>query len=308
MKRLVIILLLAILLAGCGAPVNSPQDKGLRVVTTVFPIYDFARAVGGDDIALKLLVDPGTEVHSFDPAPSDIRAIYDADLFFYIGGESDEWVSSLLSEDNSAAVSLIDKVSTLNEAEVGEESHKHHGHSHSEHETDEHIWTSPSNAAMMINTIAQSFSEKNPEKSELYKKNAEKYIAEINGISEEIAELVANTENPFLLVADRFPFIYFTEEYGISYEAAMGGCANSSDISLKAMRRLVEAASSNGVKAAYYTEMSGKSIATALSEETGVRLLELQSGHNVTLDEFESGITYADLLRKNLQALREGWS
>lgn len=225
----------------------------------------------------------------------------------YIGGESDEWVNSLINEINIDKLKFIDIVETLDE-ESDDSKHSHHGHSHGGHEADEHIWTSPSNAAVMLEAVADKLSGLDPENSERYNSNAQSYITEISEISAEISALVAKTENPFLLVADRFPFKYFVTEYGIAYEAAMGGCANSSDISLKAMKRLMEAVEKEKITTAYYTEMSGKSIADALREETGVKLLELQSGHNITLKEFKSGITYADLLRQNLEALREGWN
>ena len=304
MKKIIILLLCCVLmLAGCGNDFPKPQDNRIRIVTTIFPLYDFARAVGGDKIELKMLIPPGTEVHSYDPKPSDIRAIYNSDIFFYIGGESDEWVKTLLSDINICPVEFINSVKTLDEYDPDG-----HSHTHGEHETDEHIWTSPANAATMIEIIADELCAADSENSELYRSNAERYINEISEIGNEVSRLVKRTPSPFILVADRFPFRYFTEEYGISYEAAFGGCADSADISLKAMKRLVDSVEKNGVTAAYYTEMSAKTIASALKEETGVRLLELQSGHTVTVKEFKSGITYAQLLRRNLRALEEGWN
>ena len=308
MKKILIFLICAVLLCGCGAP---KADNGkLRVVATIFPLYDFARAIGGEKINLKLLIDPGTEVHSYDPAPSDIRAIYGADLFCYIGGESDEWVNSLLGDINVDTFKGLDKVQTLEEQHIGE-SERGHSHGHSEenrnHETDEHIWTSPENALILINSLTNVFCELDGENAAYYRKNAESYCREIRELQGEMRRLVAETPEPFILVADRFPFLYFAVEFGISYEAAFGGCAISADISMKTMKRLIDTVNEKAVSAAYFTEMSGKTVANALSEETGTALLELQSGHNVTLKEFNAGITYADILRQNIIALQKGW-
>ena len=114
-------------------------------------------------------------------------------------------------------------------------------------------------------------------------------------------------ENPFLLVADRFPFIYFANAFDIPYKAAFGGCATSTDISLKTMTELVQTVEEKGLKCAFYTEMSSKNIAKALAEQTGVELYQLNSAHNVTLDEFKDGVTYLDLMLQNAEALRQGW-
>lgn len=309
MKRILAVLICAaVLLCGCG--VQKPESEKLRVVTTIFPLYDFARAVGGDKIELKLLIAPGTEVHSYDPAPSDIRAICNADLFCYIGGESDEWVNSLLADINVTAFKGLDKVTPIEERHIGEDEHGH-SHHHSEHggahEADEHIWTSLENAVLLINSMAEDFCEHDEKNADYYRKNAEAYGNEIAGLKNDIRQLADKTENPFILVADRFPFLYFTEEFGISYEAAFGGCAINSDISLKTMKRLIDSAREHNISAAFYTEMSGKTVANALSEETGAELIELQSGHNVTLEEFKDGITYADIIRQNIKALQKGW-
>lgn len=292
MKRIVAIVLCLLCLCSCKAD-ETAQNGRLEIVTTIFPIYDFVRAVGGDDVNITLLIDPGTEVHSFDPKPSHIKAIYNADLFIYTGGESDEWVNTLLEEKDIDTLKMMDCVELLAED-------AHH------HEYDEHIWTSPENAIRMVKSICDSLSKKDGENTASYQKRSEDYIKEIAAVDTQIRETVNSAENKFILVADRFPFLYLTEHYGIEYEAAFGGCAVSTDISIKTMSRLVKVCEEENLKYAYFTELSNKNIANALSEQTGVKLLELHSAHNVTLDDFKSGVTYVDIMRRNLNALKEG--
>lgn len=306
MKKIIPILVCLVLLCGCGAP--RPADSGkLRAVATIFPLYDFVRAVGGDRVDCRLLIDPGTEVHAFDPAPSDIRAVYSCDCFLYIGGESDEWANTLLGEADVNTLVMMDYVHTLDEDETdGEE----HGHSHGdgEHGADEHIWTSPTNAIQMVEAIADELCALDAENASFYRENCAAYTEKIAAVRAEIAETVAAADAPYLLVADRFPLKYFTEEFAIPYTAAFGGCATGTDISLKTMTRLVKTVEERGLQCAFYTEMSSRNIANALAEETGVCLYELNSAHNVTLDQFNSGVTYVDLMKQNARVLREGWS
>lgn len=295
MKRIIICLLCVLLLCGCAGTGDTKQSEKLTIVTTIFPLYDFARAIGGENISVKMLIKPGAEVHSYDPLPSDMRAVYDSDLFLYIGGESDKWVNNLIDGTKANSLALIDTIEHNHQ-------HTHHGHNHA----DEHIWTSPDNAVLMLKEICESMIEIDGKNADIYTKNCDEYIKEINLASKEISNTVSQYKNPFILVADRFPFSFFAKQYGIEYEAAFDGCAVSTDISLKTMSRLTETIKQNKIKTVFCTELSSKNIANALKEELGVQIIELHSAHNVTLDDFVNGITYADIMRRNNSALERG--
>lgn len=295
MKRIIICILCVVLLCGCAGTGDIKQSEKLTVVTTIFPLYDFARAIGGENISVKMLIKPGAEVHSYDPLPSDMRAVYDSDLFLYIGGESDKWVNNLIDGTKANSLALIDTIEHNHQ-------HTHHGHNHA----DEHIWTSPDNAVLMLKEICESMIKIDGKNADIYTKNCDEYIKEINLASKEISNTVSQYKNPFILVADRFPFGFFAKQYGIEYEAAFDGCAVSTDISLKTMSRLTETIKQNKIKTVFCTELSNKNIANALKEELGVQIIELHSAHNVTLDDFVNGITYADIMRRNNSALKRG--
>ncbi len=292
MKRTISLILILLLLL-CGCTKNQREENNrIKVVTTIYPLYDFVRAVGGDRVDITLLISAGTEVHSYEPTPSDMKALYNADLFFYIGGESDTWAERILSDTQVKSYPLMDSVNLL--FEDGED------------EYDEHIWTSSNNAVLMIEKIASVLSETDSLNSEEYENNCNKYCENIKSVSKEIMKTVKNSKNKFILVADRFPFKYMASQYGIEYESAFGGCASSTDISLKVMKRLVDTVKSKGVKYVFCTELSNKNIAKSLSEQTGVKILELHSAHNVTADDFNGGITYIDIMKRNLSVLEKG--
>lgn len=294
MKRILICLFCVVLLCGCNVNNYKKSTQKITIVATNFPIYDFVRAVGGDKIEVKMLIKPGSEVHSYDPLPSDMISICESDLFIYIGGESDNWVETLIGETDINKISLIDCVK--------EKGHHHKGHRH----TDEHIWTSSENAVLMLEKICNEIIKVDGENSKFYRKNCDEYIEEIKTASKEIEKEVKSSEEPFVLVADRFPFLYFAEEYGIEYEAAFDGCAISTDISLKTMARLTDIIETKKIKTVFCTELSNQNIARVLSEELNVNIVELHSAHNVTLDDFNNKITYVDIMYRNKEALERG--
>ena len=291
MKKIVVLLLCAVLLCGCSAQ-NIKQTEKPSVVTTIFPIYDFVRSVGGEKVDIKMLIKPGTEVHSYDPVPSEIKSIYDADLFLYIGGESEAWVDKILGDTKVTSYALIQSVDLLLE--------EHHN------EYDEHIWTSPENAKKMLDKILSELVKIDPENSDYYRQNHIDYVKKIDTAEQKTKAVVKESKTQFILVADKFPFKYFAQSYGIDYLAAADGCAVGTDISLKTMTTLLNTIKEKDLKHVYYVEMSNKKIANALAEQTGVKLLELHSAHNVTLEDFENGVTYVDIMERNYTSLKEG--
>lgn len=294
MKKVLICVLCFVLLCGCHAPKSASKQEKPTIVVTVFPLYDFARQICGEKADVKMLIKPGSEVHSYDPLPSDMKSIYDSDLFLYVGGESDKWVNTMLDGTDVNAVSLIDSVS-------------HHNHSHGgETHADEHIWTSPKNACVMLQEICESIVAVDDKNADYYQANCDSYKQKIENASKQIRDTLSKFDDPFILVADRFPFWYFVNEYGIKYEAAFDGCAVSTDISLKTMSRLTKTIESKGIKNVFVTELSSKNIANALALEYGVSILELHSAHNVTAEDFNNGVSYADILYRNCCALEEG--
>ena len=158
----------------------------------------------------------------------------------------------------------------------------------------------------MIEKIYEDIIKVDDKNEDYYKKNCDEYIKKINTASQKIESIVSEYKNPFILVADRFPFVYLTKHYGIDYEAAFDGCAVSTDISMKTMSRLTKTIKSKGVKTVFVTELSNQNIANALKEELGVEIVELHSAHNVSRDDFNGGISYVDIMYRNGKALERG--
>ena len=318
------------------------EQKKYSVVSTSFPGYDFARAVTKNtNISTKMLVKPGAETHTYEPTPQDIIDIKNADMFIYVGGDSDTWVEKILKDVDTKkthVVKLVDLVSTVNEEIVegmeDEDEHDHdHNHDHAKHdhnhdhdhdhadydheshehkhehnekeegpEIDEHVWTSPKKAMEIVKKIAEVASEIDAEEKTKINDNTEKYVAEIAQVDKDLHQVIDGKISE-IVVADRFPFRYFADEFGLKYAAAFSGCSEQTEASAKTISFLINKVKQDKIKKIYKIELSNGKIAETVSKDTGAEFLELHSAHNVTADDFSKGVTYVDLMKRNLAAL-----
>lgn len=303
MRRILCAILLIFCIVSVTGCADAPRtdDGSIHVVTTTFPAYDFARAVVGDAGTVTMLITPGTETHSYDPSPQDIRKIQSCDLFIYGGGESDAWMDNILSSvgDGTRSLAMTEVVSLLT-AEHDEVEHETH------HPTyDEHVWTSPANAADIVGAIRDALMEIDPDNEEMYQMQADAYVTEIKALDADFAALVRDAERKTLLFADRFPFLYFVNQYGLSYHAAYPGCAEKTEPGPKTVAMLIDMVKAEGIPVVFYTEFSDQRLADTVCEKTGAVKLLFHSCHNVSKNDFAAGETYVSLMRRNLSNLRK---
>lgn len=287
---------------GCGAKAEGGNSEKIKVVATVFPAYDFARQVGGDNIELSLLLKPGTESHTYEPSPQDILEIKSADLFIYTGGESDVWIDGVLSslESDIKTVEMADCVELLCP------DHEHdHEHDHDAHEYDEHVWTSPKNAMLISEKIAEALIEIDAQNKDEYKSAQESFSDELKALDADFSEVVSTGKRKTLVFGDRFPLLYFAHDYGLEYFAAFPGCSSESEPSAKAMAELTSKVTELSIPVVFYIEFSTQKIAQAISEQTGCETALFHSCHNVSLEDIDKGATYISLMRNNLELLKK---
>ena len=307
LKKLIAIFIIPILaLTSCGVPEISRDKPG--IVCTVFPAYDFAREVlgGSDEFDLKLLLKPGSEVHSYEPTPRDIIDIQNCKIFIYTGGESDEWVKNILNSIDTSGmeiISMMDYVEVLEEETV--EGMQTEEEEEDEPQYDEHVWTSPVNAARIIQAISDSIIGMADDSGDRYKANADSYIAELNKLDGEFRQIAENAKRDTIVFGDRFPFRYFAEEYGLRYYAAFPGCSSETEADAKTVAFLIDKVKDEGIPMVFYPEMSNQKVAITICESTGAEPMQFNSCHNVTDEEFKQGATYLSLMHENINALRE---
>ena len=312
MKRILAFLcvfILTVSLFGCGKTSQQSDDAGLSVVATIFPAYDFARAVVGDDGSVSMLIKPGTEIHTYDPTTADIAKIQACDVFIYNGGEADAWVDTVLDSIDTSHMTIIcmmDAVTPVEEETVEGMEAEQEAHDATEIAYDEHIWTAPANAILIVCAIRDAMCKLDPINTEAYCENSDSYVLQIQDVQQEIKTIVSQAKHKMIVVGDRFPFRYFAEEFGLDYRAAFNGCSEDTEASASTIAYLIDTIEQNDLSAVFYIELSNQQIAKAISEQTGAQMLELNSCHNISQKNFDSGLTYADIMKQNAENLKIG--
>lgn len=314
---LFIVLLTAFSLSSCSSEKSNSaiqDNEKISVVTTIFPYYDFTRSIAGDKADIKLLLSPGSEPHSYDPSPSDIVAIENCDIFIYNGGESDEWVESVLDSienKNMKIMRMMDYVDLLYEQSVEHDAHEHgEEHNHvDEHEHgeeyDEHIWTSVKNAEKLSDAIYYELSACDSANKSIYSSNRDRYISKLKSLDSKFSDIVSNAKRNTVVFGDRFPFLYFVTDYSLYYDCAFPGCSSETEPSISTVTHMIDFTRDNQIPVVFYLEFSNGRVARLISEDTGAKTMRYSSCHNVTKDEFADGATYISLMEQNANALRE---
>ena len=311
---LILICTLCLALCACGQQAQAPEtDGGVNIVATVFPAYDFARQIAGDDGNVTLLIPPGSEAHSYEPTPQDIIRIQNCDLLICNGGESEAWLDEILGGMGKEipTVVMLDYVDALTEEDKdGMQVHEHHDHDHDhdEHEDeeyDEHVWTSPVNAQLICRAISAALCQADPAHASDYTARCVDYCAELQELDADFRCVIANAKRHTLIFADRFPVRYFVEEYGLDYFAAFPGCADDAEPSARTVSFLIDRVREEQAPAVLYIEFSNQKMADIVCEDTGCEKLLFNSCHNVTADQLRGGVTYLELMRGNLETVKE---
>ncbi len=306
---MILIFLIGVLtLSGCSADRRAAElDASEPTVAAMnFPAYDFARRITGGRANVVLLLSPGADSHSYEPTPADILTIENSDLFIYTGGKSDEWLGRTLSSlenDSLSVVKMMEVCDILEEETVeGMEAERRDS---DEIEYDEHVWTSPKNAIKISAAIAEKMSEADPSNADFYFENLRGYTDELNRLDEDFHRVCENGARKCIVFGDRFPFRYLADEMGLDYRAAFTGCSDETEPSVQTLVYLIDKVRAEDIPVVFTIEFSNRKTAETISEETGARVLEMHSCHNVSREDFDGGATYISLMRNNLENLKQ---
>ena len=322
MKRTIVIVMLIIMLcvplficAGC----EVEDDGRLKIVVTIFPEYDWVMNVLGtraSEVDVTFLLDTSADLHSYQPTAMDILKLAKADLFVYVGGESDEkWIPKALENATNPSMHTISLIETLGDAAKEEEivegmqveeEEEEIDKVHAEAEYDEHVWLSLRNAARFVKRIADELSLLDVDNAQVYQRNALDYIDSLGALDEAYTAMVEAAARDTILVADRFPFRYLVDDYAIKYYAAFLGCSADSEVNQKTIADLTKKVNELDIRVLLVIESSDKRIAQTLlreSERKDQEILVLDSLQSASKKEYESGRTYLSVMEKNLETL-----
>lgn len=315
MKRIfaIILCLLTVVsvFAGCNTE-NMFSGDGIKVVTTIFPLYDWTREVSeGSGADIKILLDNGVDLHSYQPTAKDILEISECDLFVYVGGESDAWVEEVLAEANNDRMTVINLLDILGSSAVEEQIVDGMQVNEKEEEEvayDEHVWLSLKNAKRFTQEISEALSGIDHTNSKLYQSNAKEYIEKLDYLDSQYQAAVDNAAKKTLLFGDRFPFVYLTDDYGLTYYAAFTGCSAETEASFETITFLSDKVDELNLHAIMQIETSDGSIAETVRENTKTKdqqILTLNSLQSTTAAQAEGGVTYLGVMEDNLVVLAQ---
>ncbi len=310
MKKTLILLtgIMALILSSCKPATiadnsnASNSDLKPEIIATIFPQYDFARQIAKENAEISMLLKPGSESHSYEPTPKDIINIQNCDLFIYTGGESDNWIKEILSSVNSEDTHIINLTDICDLIEY-EDEHNHDNEIN--HSYDEHVWTSPKNVKLISKAICEALCSIDSESESEYVANYNEYITQLDTLDNTLTEITANSQRNKLIFADRFPFAYLAKDYGLEYISAFPGCSEETEPSIKTVTSLIDTINREKIPTVFYIEFSNQKLADTIASETGAGKSLLHSCHNVTAEDFNSGVTYIDLMNENANTLKE---
>lgn len=309
MKKVIAVLLAVIIalctMSGCANTVH--KDGKINIVTTVFPIFDWARELteNVDNVEVTYLLNSGVDMHSYQPSVDDIVSVSTADMVIYVGGESDEWIDDALREavnKDIVTVNLIDLLGESAKAEETVEGMQDGG----DDGIDEHVWLSISNTEKCVTAISASLSSIDPENSEKYSKSATDYLKKLDALRDKFSKAIDRAKYDTVVFADRFPFRYLFDDFGLKYFAAFSGCSAETEANFDTIMFLANKLDELGIGSIVQTETADGSIAKTIREATmskSQKILTLNSMQSVSHYDLTNGTTYLSIMKDNLNVL-----
>lgn len=289
--------------------VSLVGEGRITVVATLFPLYDFAKEIGGDRVDVTLLLPPGVEPHSFEPKPSDILTIHTADIFVYAGKFMEPWASDIIRGASSKGSEIVDSSVGVTMMSDILQHHEHDGHDHDSEELtelmDPHIWLDFDNDKKIVENLTLALIRKDPLHKEEYQRNSERYLQKLQSLDDRYQEGLSECRSREILYGGHYAFGYLANRYNLTYVAAQG-MSHDSEPSAKDLAQLVDQIRMNQVQTVFYEELASPKIAETLAQETQAQLLLLSTASNVTKEDFTKGVSFISIMEENLKNLQEG--
>ena len=296
----VVLVVAAVLLATKAGPDRTSRSNKIIVITTIFPLYDMARSIGSDKAEVTLLLPPGVEAHAFEPKPSDLVKISEADIFVYTGKFMEPWANDVLKSaanrklivvDASNGVKMISPVVHDADEPVGS--------------PDPHIWLDFADAKIMTMNIKAAFTARDKEHAVFYEQTAAAYAEKLNELDTRYKATLASCKSKELVYGGHYAFGYLATRYGLKYLAAQG-LSPDAEPTARDLAALVDQIRKDNIKYVFYEELTSPKIAETIAHETQSKMLLLNAAHNLARDQFEQGVTFYEIMSKNLENLKTG--
>lgn len=272
----------------------SVAEHPIEAVTTIFPLYDWLRVVGGDHIRVRQLLPPGVEAHSYAPRPSDIHALQKADLFVFLHETMEPWAADLIA---GAARPGLHTFKAAENLVVPEEHEGHHG-------ADPHVWLDLLLAAQIVQRLAEMLAAINPLRAEYFQSRAAEYVSQLVSLDERVRKELSSCRRRTVFYAGHCAFSYFAKRYDLTIQSPFNDFAPSAAPSPQGLAQFLHALKENGAPVVFHEELVDPRIARTIAQETGARLEMLHSAHNLTAEERRNSVSFLDVMNSNLAKLK----
>lgn len=287
----------------CQPAADEIKSGGkLKVIATIFPIYDFALNVGGERVDVSMLLPPATDARNYELKPEDIVKVSKVDIFLFTNFEMEQWAYKIIQtagekknmlpvETGSGTILL-----PLNDAD---------DHVKDASRYDPHIWLDLDNAQKMVDNIARSFIKKDSRNSDYYLKNAREYKIKLIALDKRYRNELNKCKTKTILHAGRGAFAYLANKYNFIYSSA-SNVTSDADPAPKKMISLLGQVKAGKIRYIYYEDIVAYPLARAIARETGAGLLKLSNGHDISNKDMQSGLSFILLMENNLNTLKKG--
>lgn len=313
---LLLLSLILISITACGTKTKpaEPVKNSIKVIAAIFPAYDWTKNILGEDPAgmeLTLLTDSGVDLHSYQPSVEDILSVSTCDLFIYVGGESDQWVTDALKQavnPNMRVIKMLDVLGDTAKEEKTLEGMQAEEEDDEETEYDEHVWLSLRNAERICDAITAELSALDPANAAVYQKNSAAYKEKLSELDQAYERTVSESSLKTLLFGDRFPFRYLADDYGLTCYAAFSGCSAETEASFETISFLAGKMDELSLPAVMTIEKTDQRIARTIVQNTQAKdqqILTLNSMQSVSAKDMADGVTYLSVMADNLAVLEK---
>lgn len=309
-----VLIIMSLLFSGCTNSAPKPNDDKVLVVATLFPLYEFAREVGGDKVNVVLLLPPGVEAHTFEPKPSDIIKINQADLFIFIGEKMEPWADDILQGTNNKKLVVLNASSKVTLLKSGEHTHEEthtdeeeHEESEDDHhgEFDPHIWLDFSNDEKIVNAIAEELSLIDSNNASFYKSNAENYNNKLKQLNSNYSAELSDCNQTEFITGGHAAFAYLAHSYNLESISAFG-ISPDSEPTPQRIKTIIDLTKEHNIKYIFFERLVNPRMAETIASEANAKTLILNPAHNLTKEQFESNVSFIDLMNENLNNLKIG--
>jgi zinc transport system substrate-binding protein len=293
-----VILFIAVSKSPKTAKTGAPHR--IKVITTLFPLYDMSRHISDRKADVSLLLPPGVEAHSFEPKPSDIVRINEADIFVYTGKFMEPWAEDIIRGITNRNLIVVDAGKGTRMIPAAS-----HGSGQPGGAPDPHIWLDFDNAKIMASNIEAAFEAKDPADRDFFRQRAHEYVGKLSEMDAAYRSTLSHCRSNEIVYGGHYALGYLAHRYGLRYVAAQG-VSPDSEPTANDLANLVVQINRDHIRFVFYEELSSPKIAETIAGETNAKLLPLSAAHNVTRDQVDKGVTFFDILKTDLQNLKTG--